>query len=94
MSEWPTKSDLAANVKAMRDLGIKRLCLDGRGYIEIELEASCLPAPIPEPAPAPTSPEDVAALTEGPPEGDDALFWSIPGPLPSEARSADQPPQE
>ena len=74
-------------VKLMRRLGIRRLDMNGW---EVELG----PPPEPEVAPAVASPSDASTLMQGPPEGDDALFWSSTGPLPSEARDAAQPPQE
>jgi hypothetical protein len=68
-------------VALMRRLGIQRL-----GSIELF------------PAVAPASPalteKDLADFDAGAPEGDDALFWSVAGPLPSEVRSADKPPEE
>jgi hypothetical protein len=68
-------------VAFMRRLGIIRL-----GSIELG------PAPaVVAPAESPPTPEE---LTKGPPEGDDALYWSVPGPLPSETRDAARPPEE
>lgn len=74
---------IEAAVALMRRLGIKRL-----GSIEL----TDAPAPVEDAKPA--TPDELAELLAGPPQGDDALFWSVTGPLPSEARSADKSPQE
>lgn len=80
-------SELASVVAEMRRLGVVRYKWEGR---EIELTPTApMGGQLAEP-PAPELPD----LLRGPPEGDDALFWSTTGPLPSEIRSADKPPEE
>jgi hypothetical protein len=68
-------------VALMRRLGIQKL-----GSIEL--------FPARPSDSAPSTEKDLKDLDAGAPEGDDALFWSVAGPLPSEVRSADKPPEE
>jgi hypothetical protein len=72
-----------AAVALMRRLGVKRL-----GSIELWSET----VPLEESKPA--TPAEIEEMLKGPPEGDDALYWSTTGPLPSEYRDAATPPKE
>lgn len=74
---------MEAIVQFMRRLGIVRL-----GSIELG------PEPVAAAQSQPARPTDLAEMTKGMPEGDDALFWSTSGPLPSEYRDASTPPKE
>ena len=80
------RPDIEARVALMRRLGIKRLSLDG---IDVELGDEPVPA-----ARQVTDAELAEFLKGAAPDGDDALMWSAPGPLPSELRTSAQPPEE
>jgi hypothetical protein len=77
-------SSVETTVALMRRLGIIKM-----GSIELG------PAPLVEPLEAkPATPADLEEMLKGAPEGDDALYWSTTGPLPSEYRSSERPPEE
>jgi hypothetical protein len=75
---------LEALVALMRRLGVKSV-----GSVELWPEAPAVPAES-----SAATDKDLDALSGGAPEGDDALFWSVTGPLPSEIADASKPPVE
>jgi hypothetical protein len=81
------KSEVETRVAFMRSLGVRHMNCGG---LDLELG----PAPDPAQTSAPSTPAELAEVLPDALPPDDALFWSVSGPLPSEVSDSSRPPEE